>query len=123
MSHDKRYDSLIHCQRWRKLRKLKLANNPFCEVCYQRGIIEPATEVHHITPIETYSKYEDMRRLAYDYDNLMSVCHTCHRELHKKMRDKAERKAHRESYLREQLDSYNERRFGDEEKEDRSEER
>jgi 5-methylcytosine-specific restriction endonuclease McrA len=56
--------------RWRKLRNVKLNNDPLCEHCKQR----PATEVDHVTPL---AEAPDRR---YDYDNLASLCRDCHRE-------------------------------------------
>lgn len=36
--------------RWRRLREVKLAQDPLCEWCLEREDIEPATEVHHAEP-------------------------------------------------------------------------
>ncbi|MEG1838463.1 MAG: HNH endonuclease signature motif containing protein [Bacteroidaceae bacterium] len=68
--------------RWRKLRAWKLANNPLCEMCEAKGIVRPAEDIHHITSfMSTYN--EDQRKfLAYDYDNLMSLCKRCHQKIH-----------------------------------------
>jgi 5-methylcytosine-specific restriction endonuclease McrA len=58
--------------RWRWLRKVKLARDPLCEDCRERGRIEPARQVHHMEPL--------VRRpdLAYTLENLRSLCTTCH---------------------------------------------
>lgn len=60
---------------WRKVRKQKLQEQPLCEVCLRAGYVTPATEVHHIVPV---SEGGDV----YAWDNLMSVCHSCHMKLH-----------------------------------------
>lgn len=60
---------------WRKLSESKRANDPLCEHCLRHGRTTPASEVHHIIPITTAP------RLRLDYDNLMSVCHPCHKLL------------------------------------------
>jgi 5-methylcytosine-specific restriction endonuclease McrA len=42
--------------------------------------------VHHITPIETAATMEEMRRLAFNPANLMSLCDECHHKIHEEMR-------------------------------------
>lgn len=57
---------------WRRLRNLKLAEYPTCERCLDRGIVIPAIEVHHVIEV-------DLRPdLALVYNNLESLCKTCH---------------------------------------------
>jgi 5-methylcytosine-specific restriction protein A len=58
--------------RWRALRRLKLARDPLCEDCRERGRTEPASQVHHVEPL--------VRRpdLAFEMGNLRSLCTTCH---------------------------------------------
>lgn len=43
----KQYHRLYKLARWRRLREAKLAQDPLCEWCLEREIVEPATEVHH----------------------------------------------------------------------------
>jgi 5-methylcytosine-specific restriction endonuclease McrA len=68
--------------RWRWLRKVKLAQSPLCEDCAAHGCVEAATQVHHLEPI--------VRRpdLAFEMENLRSLCTTCHarREAEERMR-------------------------------------
>lgn len=69
-------------QRWRMLRLAKLSDVPLCEMCSKKGIIKPAVDVHHI--VSFMSTDDDIHRkaLAYDYDNLMSLCKECHQFIH-----------------------------------------
>jgi 5-methylcytosine-specific restriction endonuclease McrA len=60
---------------WRKLSIHKRTIDPLCEHCLTKGMVKPATEVHHIIAIARAPH----KRL--DIDNLMSVCHACHEEL------------------------------------------
>jgi 5-methylcytosine-specific restriction protein A len=55
-------------QRWQALRKLKLAQNPICEVCNSKF----AQQVHHL------KKAREFPELAYHMDNLQSICVWCH---------------------------------------------
>jgi 5-methylcytosine-specific restriction protein A len=65
---------------WRKLRSLKLDQNPLCERCALSGKLTPATDVHHKIDVV------DNPDLALDFSNLESLCKPCHtRETHKKI--------------------------------------
>ena len=66
-------------RRWRKVRLLKLTNDPLCEMCLKEGIITSADAIHHIIPIDI-----DVS-LAYEYTNLMSICHECHGKIHQSL--------------------------------------
>ena len=61
---------------WERLRKIKLAADPMCQIqthCGDRSITrQVATEVDHIIPI---AERPDLRL---DYDNLQSACKSCH---------------------------------------------
>ena len=61
---------------WQRLRKLKLAANPLCEIgthCANLPITRRlATEVDHIIPIR------DRPDLRLVWSNLQSACHRCH---------------------------------------------
>ncbi|PBB93232.1 HNH endonuclease [Mesorhizobium sp. WSM3864] len=41
------YRRLYATAQWKRLRLTKLAQDPLCEWCLEREIVEPATEVHH----------------------------------------------------------------------------
>lgn len=83
MSHNRLYISLINTTRWRALRADALSARPLCEACLKEGRVTPATEVHHVRPVESVSSYESMRSLAYDPNNLLCLCHACHADIHK----------------------------------------
>lgn len=82
MAKDKDYQRLIHTDRWLRLRRDKLTTTPLCERCQQQGIITPATEVHHVTPVEDGLSLAEKRRLMYDPHNLRALCHDCHVQTH-----------------------------------------
>ena len=103
MSKDRNYTRMIQSKRWKDLRHGKMNNNPLCEECYENGIIEPATEVHHVVPVETALSIDEMKRLMFSYDNLRSLCHSCHIEAHKAM------KSHSKEEIRRNADRKNER--------------
>lgn len=68
---------------WRRLRESHLMEHPLCEVCEGMGRVVRAEDVHHI---DSFMNYEGEARLqaAYDPNNLLSVCRTCHNWLHRK---------------------------------------
>lgn len=85
MSKDATYRKLINSKKWKVLRYQKLQSQPLCECCQKKHIITLATEVHHITPVESVKTEREMSLLMFDFDNLMSVCHACHSDIHKEM--------------------------------------
>lgn len=57
---------------WRKVRALKLARDPLCEDCKERGALKAATQVHHLEGLAQRPE------LAFVMTNLASLCSTCH---------------------------------------------
>lgn len=57
---------------WRVLRRSKLRANPYCELCVERDEYTEAVDVHH--KVDRRAD-ED---LAFDWDNLQSLCKPCH---------------------------------------------
>lgn len=83
MSRNPHYIKMINSVRWKQLRAEKLRNNPICEVCEANDLSTLATEVHHKTPVESVPHELGMRQLMFDYNNLQSLCHACHSEIHR----------------------------------------
>ena len=66
---------------WRKLRELYIKEHPIGEECLNvKGKVTVATSVHHRK--SPFKNGECNKALFLDYDNLMSVCHECHAEIH-----------------------------------------
>lgn len=65
------YDS-----RWDKIRRMKVRQDPLCEICKQEDRLTPVEIVHHI------KKVTDRPDLLLDMDNLKSVCRACHAKIH-----------------------------------------
>jgi 5-methylcytosine-specific restriction protein A len=70
---------------WYKLRTAKMMNNPLCEDCERKGIVTPATQVHHVVSFMSTDDPELRYKLAFDYDNLVSLCEVCHQKRHGKL--------------------------------------
>lgn len=77
------YYRLLHSKRWQILRREKLMQNLYCEVCGR-----PATEVHHIVPVESMP-LRQMEMLMFDMQNLQSICRKCHLKVHRDMHSKS----------------------------------
>ncbi|QEG26520.1 HNH endonuclease [Gemmata obscuriglobus] len=58
--------------RWNRTRAVKLARNPLCEDCDERGLTCGATEVDHIDGLGPLGPK------GHDLDNLRSLCKPCH---------------------------------------------
>lgn len=82
MAKDKDYNRLIHTVRWLRLRRDTLTAHPLCQRCETEGRITPATEVHHIRPVEEAITMADKMQRMYDPHNLQALCHDCHVKTH-----------------------------------------
>lgn len=68
--------------RWRKLRDLKIKNDPLCEMCLEDGVVTPAEDVHHIVSFMSVTDKHSRAYLAYNYNNLKSLCKKHHQLVH-----------------------------------------
>ena len=69
---------------WKNLRLHYLMENPLCQMCLKDNKIKSGVEVHHILPISTGKTLFEKQRIAFDPDNLMSVCIEHHHKIHQK---------------------------------------
>lgn len=76
---------MIHTVRWLYLRRDKLTASPLCQRCEEEGRVTPATEVHHIIPVERALTRLEKERLMFDPTNLRALCHDCHVKTHTEM--------------------------------------
>ena len=67
---------------WKSMRAEKFAYNPVCERCAAAGLTVPTEEVHHKVPIDVCPD------LAFDWENLESLCLECHNIRHKELNKK-----------------------------------
>ncbi|MCZ2406974.1 MAG: HNH endonuclease [Burkholderiales bacterium] len=58
----------LNSEAWYRLRRTVLAEQPLCPECEARGVIEPATQVHHIND----NAMDNSR------SNLVGLCASCH---------------------------------------------
>ena len=75
---------IYNTDRWRKLRASYLMNHPLCERCQSQGTVREASDVHHKVSFMSTDDQIERESLAYDYDNLESLCRECHNEIHNK---------------------------------------
>jgi len=84
--NDKTYDKgirnkdrikIYNSRRWKEIREVALLRDSFfCVMCKKEGNDVLASEVHHLKELA------DRPDLAYDLDNLESICHSHHMGLH-----------------------------------------
>lgn len=71
---------------WRKLRKEVLEENKHeCEMCKKKGFYTKANHVHHVQYVRRHPRYALSKTYMFqgkEYQNLMSLCHDCHEEIH-----------------------------------------
>lgn len=77
---------VYNSREWRELRAWYIAHHPLCERCSEQGRTSVATAIHHKTSFAKYFQNgeitEKSLQVAFDPDNLMSVCEDCHLTLH-----------------------------------------
>lgn len=73
---------IYNTARWRELRESKLRNNPLCEKCLEEGRTTPADDIHHIQSFMSSDDPIIRKALAFDSNNLMSLCDWCHQKVH-----------------------------------------
>ena len=84
---------------WRELSDtIKKENHNECVFCKRRGIHSPARSVHHVQWVRKHPRLALSRTYIYngqEYDNLISLCESCHNEQHPEKRVKPELKKER----------------------------
>lgn len=84
--NDNQYDAerrkIYSSERWRRLRAWKFSCDPLCESCLREGKTVPAEDIHHVVSFMSTDDPQRRIHLAYDYDNLMSLCKPCHQRAH-----------------------------------------
>ena len=55
---------------WKRIRDKYAVEHPFCELCFERGIIVPTEEIHHKKPLSEGG--------THDRINLIALCKSCH---------------------------------------------
>lgn len=73
---------IYNTARWKELRLTKLRQDPLCERCKEEGRITPADDIHHITSFMSSNDFHQRRFLAFDMNNLKSLCDKCHQREH-----------------------------------------
>ena len=77
-NNEKRYSH----SSYRRRRAVFMAANPLCVECESKGVIEAATVLDHIKPVEQGGSFHDA-------DNWQALCVTCHaRKSNRDKRDK-----------------------------------
>jgi 5-methylcytosine-specific restriction protein A len=72
LEHMKVYNS----KQWKRMRLLKLSEEPMCIMCKKNNVIKEATVVDHCI---TFTDMND--EVAFNYDNYYSLCDVCHGKL------------------------------------------
>lgn len=80
--YDTERRKIYNSERWRRLRAWKFACNPLCEMCLKEDKTVPAEDIHHIISFMSTDDLQQRLYLAYDFDNLMSLCKQCHGSIH-----------------------------------------
>lgn len=63
--------AFYNSKKWRSTRKAYFAENPLCEDCKEKKLVVAGEVVDHIKEINDGGA-------KYDFENLKTLCHTCH---------------------------------------------
>ncbi|MDO4706948.1 MAG: phage terminase small subunit P27 family [Porphyromonadaceae bacterium] len=74
--------SIYNTRRWQTLRLRHLKAQPLCAICLEEGRERTAQHVHHKRTFTEAPTRAERCAIAYDPDNLESLCETCHARLH-----------------------------------------
>ena len=69
---------------WKQMRDVQITEHPWCADCESEGRLTPAQDVHHRISFMATSDPCERSRLAFDPDNLVSLCKKCHQKRHNK---------------------------------------
>lgn len=68
--------------RWQKMRLIKLMEQPLCYVCQLEGKITLAEHLHHLRTFTNATDENEMKRLAFDSNNIVQLCNHHHWCIH-----------------------------------------
>lgn len=71
---------------WKLMRKTWISQHPLCQICLSKERVVPAEEVHHKHFWSSGETEEEQWKLFLDWNNLQSVCSSCHHKIHNKAR-------------------------------------
>lgn len=93
MHHDPAIERFYTTRAWRSCKESFLeSRGRICEICRSKGLIIPATQVHHKVHL-TPENVKDPR-IALNHANLMALCDECHRAQHTKKRWRCDELGH-----------------------------
>lgn len=69
--------------KWVKLRAAHRMMHPFCEECLKKGEYKPMDDVHHVVSPFSFYDPNEIRYWAFNPDNVISLCRSCHNDKHK----------------------------------------
>ena len=78
----KKRQEVYNTSLWRRMRLAYLRDNPLCEICLMEGRTILGEHVHHVRSFMDADTIEERDQLAFDSNNLLTVCHECHNRLH-----------------------------------------
>ena len=94
MSRDPRYQRLLNSPRWAEVKRIVWRRaGGLCERCRREGYVTAGVDCHHKVPVESAKTEEEMKRLAYDWqNNIELLCIPCHIKTHQEMRSHTKEK-------------------------------
>lgn len=77
---DKKYTEYLKSDKWKQIAKQRMSIDKYeCQMCKSIGTANNPLEVHHLSYTHLY--HEETRI----YEDLLTLCHCCHKSIHKAM--------------------------------------
>ena len=105
MSRDPRYQRLLNSRTWQEVKAYVWHRaGGLCERCKREGFITSGCDCHHKVPVESANPDdpEDMRRLAFDVNNVELLCVPCHIKTHKELQSHSKETINERKQMRRQ---------------------
>ena len=71
---------VLSVSNYKEISEKDIKAHPFCEECYENGVMTRAEQVHHIVPLSEGGDNSE--------DDLMSLCKSCHSRIHAERGDR-----------------------------------
>ena len=67
---------------WKRMRLAQLMKEPLCWICLLEGKTTLGEDIHHIRSFMTADNEIERDKLAFDSNNLLTLCRNCHNRVH-----------------------------------------
>lgn len=78
----KKRQQIYQSKEWKNLRQSHFMNHPLCERCLEHNVTTAGEDVHHLISFTKGTTDDERKALAFNPDNVITVCRYCHLVMH-----------------------------------------